>query len=150
MIVRIALFALVLALTSRTAAQEPEPTSADEAEEPVYPIDLAFADVSDPNPGSGFGQILAGWIALGIGTAGVVQAPLCKYNDYDTGWRSRRCRNWGIGVGVVGLALGIPWLTFGYQKRRAQRAWKQRHRLMKLPELNVGFDRDSMTLGFRF
>jgi hypothetical protein len=110
--------------------------------------DLAFADASDPNPGSGRGQILAGWIATGIGLAGVAQAPLCRFNDYDRLGGLRRCRNVGIVFGVLGLSLGVPWLVFGYQKRRAQRAWKQRHGLTARSELQ--FAGDSLWLTWTF
>ncbi|MET0286774.1 MAG: hypothetical protein ABW352_19995 [Polyangiales bacterium] len=129
-----------IALTAR-AQEVHEVTDTDEAE-------LAFADVSDPNPGSGRGQILAGWIATGVGVAGVVQAPLCERDDFDLGRRVRRCRNLGIVFGALGLSLGIPWLVFGYQRRSAQRAWKQRHGLTQLPDVQLGFD--ELLLTFRF
>ncbi len=94
--------------------------------------DLAFADASDPNPGSGIGQIVAGWVATGVGVAGVTRATLCKYSEFHRGYSEHRCRNFGIAFGVIGLTLGIPWLVFGYQKRREQRAWKERHGLSEL------------------
>ncbi|HEX5655617.1 MAG TPA: hypothetical protein VFX59_00410 [Polyangiales bacterium] len=108
--------------------------------------DLAFADATDPNPGAGSGQIIAGWIATGIGLAGVAQSSTCGVEVFDVGLGQRRCRNVGIVFGVVGLGLGIPWLVFGYQKRRALRDWKQRHGLTALPELD--FAGDSLRLRF--
>lgn len=116
--------------------------------EPVAP-DLAFADASDPNPGSGRSQIIAGWIATGAGLAGAAQAPLCKINDFDRGRELRRCRNLGIAVGVIGLAFGIPWLVFGYQHRADQRAWKKRHGLAEIPMLDLSWERDGATLQLR-
>jgi hypothetical protein len=138
---------LVLAEDGAEATPPPEQPPVHKIEAYDQP-DLAFADAADPNPGSGRGQILAGWIASGIGVAGVAQAPLCRFNDFDRGRGLRRCRNVGIVFGVLGLSLGVPWLVFGYQKRRAQRQWKQRHGLTALPELQ--FAGDSLWLTLRF
>jgi hypothetical protein len=126
------------------ATEQPPVLKVDAYDQP----DLAFADAADPNPGSGRSQILAGWIATGIGVAGVAQSPLCRFNDFDRGRGLRRCRNIGIVFGVIGLSLGVPWLVFGYQKRRAQRRWKQRHGLTALPDLQ--FAGDSLWLTLRF
>lgn len=110
--------------------------------------DLAFADISDPNPGSGRGQIIAGWVATGIGLAGIAQVPICRYDEFDDARELRRCRRVGLAFGIIGLAAGIPWLVFGYQKRAAQREWKKRHGLAMLP--NFEFTGDSLRLDYRF
>jgi len=111
--------------------------------------DLAFADVSDPNPGTGFGQILTGWIGTTIGVAGVAQIALCPldFNDFSQD-ELRRCRNSAIVFGAIGFSIGIPSLVFGYRKRAAQRAWKQRHGLSALPD--VRFTGQSLLLDYRF
>jgi hypothetical protein len=139
---------LVLAddLPAVTPAPEQPPVIAlEDGDQP----DLAFADATDPSPGSGFGQILAGWIATGIGTAGVAQVSTCGLDLNAFGFtQRRRCRNIGIAFGALGLGLGIPWLVFGYQKRRALRAWKQRHGLTALPDLELAGQ--SLLLRYRF
>jgi hypothetical protein len=116
------------------AAEQPPIIEIDAGDQP----DLAFADASDPNPGSGAAQIVAGWIASGIGLGGVAQVSACELDieNYDRG-RPGKCRNVGIVLGVIGLGIGIPWLVFGYQKRRALRAWKARHGLSALPDLEL-------------
>jgi hypothetical protein len=139
------LLTLGIALNASAQGLAPGPRNAEE--EDAAP-ELAFAAASDPNPGSGRGQIIAGWIATGVGVAGVAQASLCKFNEVDRGSELRRCRNLGIVFGAIGLTLGIPWLVFGYHKRRAQRAWKQRHGLTALPELEL--TGDSLLLNVRF
>jgi hypothetical protein len=110
--------------------------------------DLAFASVSDPNPGTGRGQIIAGWVATGVGLAGIAQASTCRFNGFDQEAALKRCRNLGIGVGALGLAIGVPWLVFGYRKRAALRAWKQRHGLSALPEPQLAGN--SLLLDWRF
>lgn len=144
-----ALVVLLLCCHSlRAVAQDVPDVELPEETEPVAP-DLAFADASDPNPGSGRGQIIAGWIASGAGLAGAVQAPLCKFNGFDQGRGLKRCRNLGIAVGVIGLAFGIPWLVFGYQHQAEQRAWKKRHGLASLPNLDLSWERDGASFQLR-
>jgi hypothetical protein len=140
---------LVSCMSLRVLAQDVVPeTELPPESEPVAPH-LAFADASDPNPGSGRGQILAGWIATGVGIAGVAQSPLCKFEHFDRGRELRRCRNVGLTFGVLGLALGIPWLVFGYQRRAAQKAWKKRHGLAQMPTLDLNWERGGVTFQLR-
>lgn len=119
------------------------------APEAALPPHLAFANSSDPNPGSGRIARLIGWIAAGVGLAGVAQAPLCRMQEFTEPSQQRSCRNSSIVLGTVGFGLGLPLLIVGYRKRRAQRAWKERHGLGELaPSLRV--DRDSIVFGLRF
>jgi hypothetical protein len=111
---------------------------------------LAFASESDPNPGSGWTLRLLGWIGSGIGLAGVAQAPLCHMEDVTEPGDKRRCRNSSIAMGSIGLGLGVPLLIFGYRKRRAQRAWKQRHALSELVTPLLHVERDRFLIGVRF
>jgi hypothetical protein len=109
--------------------------------------DLAFADASDPNPGSGRGQILAGWISTGIGAASIAQIPFCHRNEYDDARSERVCTRFSISMAALGLAAGIPWLWFGYQKRAAQRAWRARHGLAHwLAPLHLVVQREGASL----
>jgi hypothetical protein len=114
---------------------------------PVMTPDLAFADASDPNPGSGRRQILAGWISTGIGVASIAQVPFCHRNEYDAALGEQVCRRLSISMAVIGLAAGIPWLVFGYQKRAAQRAWRARHGLAGwVAPLHLAVQRDGASL----
>jgi hypothetical protein len=139
----------------RTAQAHAEQTpSTDFPGAPVIAPDLAFADASDPNPGSGRRQILAGWISTGIGAAAIAQLPLCHRNDYDDARSERSCTRLSISAAILGLAAGIPWLVFGYQKRVAQRAWRARHGLAHwIAPLHLAAQRDGASLfyqGLRF
>lgn len=60
-----------------------------------------------------------------------------------------RCRRLGIAFGVIGLATGIPWLVFGYQRHRAQKAWKQRHGLSQVSGFELAMDRGGASFAFR-
>jgi hypothetical protein len=166
---RLVLLALVLTLApARAAAQASKPSSG-LASEPASPLtapvqveqaphtdlpgvpvttpDVAFADPSDPNPGSGRRQILAGWISTGIGVVSIAQIPFCHHNDYDDAGSERVCTRFSISMAVLGLAAGIPWLVLGYRKRAAQSAWRARHGLADwLAPLRLAVQRDGASL----
>jgi hypothetical protein len=91
--------------------------------------DLAFADTSDPDPGSGIAMIIAGWVGATAAIAGGLQLPICSHLDYEGPFTAQSCRRYAIGATVSGLAVGVPFLVFGYKKRKRQRAWRERHGL---------------------
>jgi len=110
---------------------------------------LAFADATDPNPGSGRGLILTGWIGLGIAALAVAQGPLCSLNSYDAHDGQRRCVRSSVVIGAVALTLSVPALMFGYRRRRARNDWEQRHGLSLLAErISISADRRSFLFGY--
>ena len=116
---------------AQASASSPRPQGSGSALRKLAP-DVAFADLRDPNPGSGRGLILTGWIGLGIATLAGAQGPLCSLNTYDTQHGERRCVKLSIGFAVAALTVAVPCLVFGYRRRRAQNEWKLRHGLSAL------------------
>jgi hypothetical protein len=106
---------------------------------------LAFADATDPNPGSGRALILTGWIALGVAVLSGAQGPLCSLNSYDTRAGQRSCVRFSLGVGIAALTLGVPSLVLGYRRRSAQNQWKKRH---GLSALTMGMSLSTAQSGF--
>ena len=92
----------------------------------ALPPDLAFADISDPNPGSGKGKIVTGWILTGAGTVDLLNLTSCS-NHGGHVLRANTCLRLFTAISAVAVSLGVPLLILGYRQKHQQQKWKRRH-----------------------
>jgi hypothetical protein len=79
---------------------------------------------ADPEPSSGLGLIIPGWILIGIGALNLGSVPLCSYSfatDKDV------CVARGLVAGGITAGVGIPLAIIGYSKRSKHKAWARRN-----------------------
>lgn len=65
------------------------------------------APVNDPQPSTGTGLIVAGWIATGLGVLNLATLPIC-FADFYPENAENLCVIGSATIGGVGLALGVP------------------------------------------
>jgi len=119
-VVSLVLLALACASSGPAYARDAEPTS----EPYALPPELAFADPSDPDPGSGAAKIVAGFIGLGVAASNAVQLPFCAIDQPFV--PGRTCVRIAASLAAVGLAVGVPLLVLGYRQRARRKAWLAR------------------------
>lgn len=81
----------------------------------------------DPKPKTGMGTLIPGWVLVGFGALNLATSPLCRTDAVREGDQDL-CFNLSIGVGIAGVAIGVPLLIVGYNQRATFNEWKQRHR----------------------
>ncbi len=77
-------------------------------------------------PSSGVGERVGGFIGLGLGVLNLATSPLC-YTDIIDPELQDVCLGASLVVGGVGLAVGIPLLIVGYNKRADLLEWRERN-----------------------
>jgi hypothetical protein len=87
---------------------------------------LAEPNLSARPRSSGVGLLVGGGIATGIGGVNLLSALLCTTSLYSS-ISTDLCYGIAFGVGGVGLAVGIPMLVVGANKRAAYREWLKDH-----------------------
>lgn len=97
---------------------------------PAAQAQVGYRDPSDPQPSTGTGLIIAGWIATGIGLLNFALLPVCSADFYPSDAEDS-CIALSAVFGGVGLSLGIPFLIIGYNNRADFKEWKERNRLTR-------------------
>jgi hypothetical protein len=97
---------------------------------------------ADPQPSTGVGMIVAGWILGGIGVLNLATLPLC-YADFYPSNAEDLCVALSAVIGGLGLGIGIPLLIVGYNNRSDYKDWQRRHGQAALPGLRLAFDRNA-------
>ncbi len=78
----------------------------------------------DPEPSSGLGMMIPGWVLVGDGALNLALMPLCFVDLFGTSNIKGVCLGTSIGFGVVGFGVGIPLLVAGYRKRKRHQTWE--------------------------
>jgi len=84
------------------------------------------APASDPQPSTGNGLVVAGWIATGLGVLNLATLPIC-FADFYPEESEDLCVGASAVIGGVGLALGVPFLIVGYNQKADYREWRARN-----------------------
>jgi hypothetical protein len=82
----------------------------------------------DQAPASGMVQLVMGWGLVGVGLLNLALLPVC-YADFYPKDGKELCVGASIGIAAAGVAVGIPLLLWGYNKRAAYKDWKARRGL---------------------
>ena len=107
------------------------------------------APPSDPQPSTGTGLVVAGWIATGIGVLNLATLPIC-FADFYPEESENLCVIGSATLGGVGLALGIPFLIVGYNNKADYREWKARNGVAyHLQNTHVTVANDGVGLSYR-
>jgi len=103
----------------------------------------------EERPSTGTGQIIVGWIATGVGAVNLATLPVC-YADFYPSESKDLCVGASLGLGVVGLGLGIPFLAVGYSNRSDYLEWKKRNPVaVHLSNLRITASGDAGFLTYR-
>jgi hypothetical protein len=93
----------------------------------LAPCPLGAAEVdSTKEPSTGIAHIVTGSIFTGVGAVNLLTAPLCKTSVVQQSLQDT-CLGLAIGVGVVAVAVGVPLLIVGINKRKAYKEWESAH-----------------------
>jgi hypothetical protein len=84
------------------------------------------APANDPQPSTGTGLVVVGWIATGLGVLNLATLPIC-FADFYPEDAETLCVIGSATIGGVGLALGVPFLIVGYSQKADYREWKARN-----------------------
>ncbi|MET0342677.1 MAG: hypothetical protein ABW252_16850 [Polyangiales bacterium] len=145
-------FALLAPARARAQARAPVPVSADDGAARALALapDLAFADPVDPNPGSGRGKRIAGWVGISVGVVESVNVALCHRFESMRGGRGQRaCITLAATLATLGFVIGIPVAIAGQRQRARQKGWLKRHGLALLEQVEVDARRDAAGLGWQ-
>jgi hypothetical protein len=138
-------------IASAAKAQDSAPRllpefSASLAAIPAAQARAGYRDPSDPQPSTGTGLIVAGWIATGLGLLNLATLPVC-YADFYPSEAQDTCVTLSAVLAGVGISLGVPFLIIGYNKRADYKAWKKRNGLTRhLLRTQLAFRDDSTLL----
>jgi hypothetical protein len=103
----------------------------------------------DPQPSTGTGLIVAGWIATGIGVLNLATLPIC-FADFYPEDSENLCVIGSATLGGVGLALGVPFLIVGYNNKADYREWQARRGMAyHLMNTQVTLASDGAALSYR-
>ncbi len=111
-------------VTFRASGRAQPPDPPDSASPVTRP-----ATQPSPEPSSGLGLIIAGWISSGAGALNLAQLPVC-YADFYPSEAGDLCVGLSIGIGIVGLGVGIPMLISGYSERATHKKWESQHAIL--------------------
>jgi len=107
------------------------------------------APPSDPQPSTGTGLVVAGWIATGIGVLNLATLPIC-FADFYPEESEDLCVGASAVIGGVGLALGVPFLIVGYNNKADYREWQARNGIAyHLQNTHVTIANDGVGLSYR-
>lgn len=107
------------------------------------------APSDDPQPSTGNGLIVAGWIATGLGVLNLATLPIC-FADFYPEDAEDLCVIGSAAIGGVGLALGVPFLIVGYNNKADYREWQARKGLAyHLQNTRVTVADDGVGLSYR-
>lgn len=110
---------------------------------------FSLASARDGEPSSGISQIVIGYVGVGLALVNLALIPVCYADFYPAGGKDL-CVGLSIGIGAVGLAVGIPLLIVGYNKRANRGAWRERRGLSyHLSNLRLGALHGGGTLTYR-
>jgi hypothetical protein len=77
-------------------------------------------------PSTGIGYLVTGGILTGVGAANLLTAPLCTTSLIRSDLQNF-CLTASLVVAGVGLAVGIPLIVVGSNKRAEYNEWKKSH-----------------------
>lgn len=81
---------------------------------------------NDPKPKTGMGTLIPGWVLVGIGALNLATSPICNTSAVKESQQDL-CFKLSLGVGIAGVAIGVPLLIVGYGQRSTFNEWKSRH-----------------------
>jgi hypothetical protein len=133
--------------SSAPAAQTAEPKKKESVEEVMRETedDDPFYR-NDPKPKTGMGTLIPGWVLVGIGALNLATSPICNTSAVEESQQDL-CFKLSLGVGIAGVAIGVPLLIVGYGQRSTFNEWKSRHpNASWLLNTQVALTRDGATL----
>jgi hypothetical protein len=117
------------------------------ASAPALAQERGLALLDGKPPPTGTGMIVTGSILSGIGAVNLITSPLCKTDlipDSDT---QDVCFATSLVIGGAFVAVGIPVLIVGLNRRSTYREWKRKHgHLASLTNLGIAPTRGGAAL----
>jgi hypothetical protein len=89
-----------------------------------------------PPPPSGLGLIITGSVFTGIGAVNLITSPICKSSIIDPSI-SDVCLGVSLGIGGTFVAIGIPMLVVGANRRSEYLEWRRRNAAAALLDVRL-------------